>query len=120
MDYSQPIININTQQNLDMKNVRKCVPELFPEHPEKQKKSYWRFQAYADSKLAQVIHARELARRLQGTGVCAVSLHPGTCATNILRIPIIRQQFAEHLCFGDGLSASVFPSHSGLRRVDDT
>jgi NAD(P)-dependent dehydrogenase (short-subunit alcohol dehydrogenase family) len=33
--------------------------------------------AYNRSKLANVLHARELARRLAGTGVTANSLHPG-------------------------------------------
>ncbi len=38
---------------------------------------------YAVSKLANVLHASELARRLQGTTVLACSLHPGVVATNI-------------------------------------
>ncbi|XP_010210694.1 PREDICTED: dehydrogenase/reductase SDR family member 13 [Tinamus guttatus] len=36
------------------------------------------FQAYCDSKLANVLHARELARRLRGTGVTCYAVHPGT------------------------------------------
>lgn len=43
------------------------------------------FAAYSQSKLANVLHAQELARRLQGTGVAAVSLHPGVVRTELLR-----------------------------------
>jgi NAD(P)-dependent dehydrogenase (short-subunit alcohol dehydrogenase family) len=38
--------------------------------------------AYAQSKLANVLHAYELARRLEGTGVTANALHPGAVRTN--------------------------------------
>jgi NAD(P)-dependent dehydrogenase (short-subunit alcohol dehydrogenase family) len=40
-------------------------------------------RAYGRSKLANVLFAGELARRLQGTGVTSNSLHPGAVATNI-------------------------------------
>jgi retinol dehydrogenase 14 len=40
-------------------------------------------RAYGRSKLANVLFAAELARRLAGTGVTSNSLHPGTVATNI-------------------------------------
>jgi NAD(P)-dependent dehydrogenase (short-subunit alcohol dehydrogenase family) len=43
------------------------------------KRKYDGWTAYAQSKLANVLHARELAKRLEGTGVTAVSLHPGRC-----------------------------------------
>jgi NAD(P)-dependent dehydrogenase (short-subunit alcohol dehydrogenase family) len=39
--------------------------------------------AYARSKLANVLFAAELARRLAGTGVSSNSVHPGGVATNI-------------------------------------
>lgn len=35
------------------------------------------FQDYCDSKLANVLHARELATRLQGTQVTCYAVHPG-------------------------------------------
>ena len=38
--------------------------------------------AYAQSKLANVLHAKELARRLEGTGVSAYSVHPGWIRSN--------------------------------------
>jgi retinol dehydrogenase-14 len=40
-------------------------------------------RAYGRSKLANVLTARVLARRLEGTGVTVTSLHPGAIATNI-------------------------------------
>ena len=38
--------------------------------------------AYSNSKTANILFTRELARRLAGTGVTANCLHPGTVATN--------------------------------------
>ncbi|HEV8582033.1 MAG TPA: SDR family oxidoreductase [Thermoanaerobaculia bacterium] len=40
-------------------------------------------RAYGRSKLANVLFAAELSRRLAGTGVTSNSLHPGSVATNI-------------------------------------
>lgn len=40
--------------------------------------------AYAQSKLANVMHAFALARRLAGTGITVNCLHPGVVATNLL------------------------------------
>jgi NAD(P)-dependent dehydrogenase (short-subunit alcohol dehydrogenase family) len=41
--------------------------------------------AYSNSKTANILFTRELARRLAGTGVTANCLHPGTVATNFGR-----------------------------------
>ncbi|NJN43899.1 MAG: SDR family oxidoreductase [Anaerolineae bacterium] len=46
------------------------------------KKKYQGWQAYANSKLANVLFTYELARRLEGTGVTATVLHPGWVATD--------------------------------------
>jgi NAD(P)-dependent dehydrogenase (short-subunit alcohol dehydrogenase family) len=46
-------------------------------------KDYTVLRAYCRSKLANVLTARLLARRLEGTGVTVTSLHPGAIATNI-------------------------------------
>ncbi len=43
------------------------------------------FPEYAVTKLMNVLHARELARRLSGTSVTACALHPGAVASNIWR-----------------------------------
>ncbi len=40
---------------------------------------------YSVSKLANVLHAQELARRLEDTGVTTYSLHPGVIASDIWR-----------------------------------
>lgn len=42
-------------------------------------------QAYANSKLANILFSRELAKRLKGTAVNTYSLHPGIIGTEITR-----------------------------------
>jgi NAD(P)-dependent dehydrogenase (short-subunit alcohol dehydrogenase family) len=44
---------------------------------------YSGLKAYSQSKLANVLFTRELARRLQGTGVTANAVHPGVVNTGI-------------------------------------
>jgi retinol dehydrogenase 14 len=46
-------------------------------------RGYKIMRAYSRSKLANVLFANELARRLAGTGVTSNSLHPGAVNTNI-------------------------------------
>ncbi|NWH78983.1 DHR13 reductase, partial [Piaya cayana] len=43
------------------------------------------FQDYCDSKLANVLHARELATRLQGSQVTCYAVHPGFVNTELFR-----------------------------------
>jgi dehydrogenase/reductase SDR family protein 13 len=43
------------------------------------------FDEYSVSKLANVLHALELGRRLEGTGVTTYSLHPGAIASDVWR-----------------------------------
>jgi retinol dehydrogenase 12 len=43
------------------------------------------FHEYCVSKLANVLHSQELARRLEGSGVTTYSLHPGTIASDVWR-----------------------------------
>jgi retinol dehydrogenase 12 len=43
------------------------------------------FPEYCVSKLANVLHAQELARRLDPSGVCSYSLHPGEIASDVWR-----------------------------------
>lgn len=40
-------------------------------------RSYWRWLAYGQSKLANVLFVRELAKKLKDTGVTVNCLHPG-------------------------------------------
>ncbi|CAH8491241.1 unnamed protein product [Dicrocoelium dendriticum] len=65
-------------------------PEFFI--PEKE---YSDTKAYDWSKLASVMHARELSKRLDGTGVVAVSLYPGFVKTESKRV-------------SDGFFAAIF------------
>jgi NAD(P)-dependent dehydrogenase (short-subunit alcohol dehydrogenase family) len=48
-------------------------------------KHYWRWHAYCQSKLANVLFSRELAKKLEGTGVTSNSLHPGCVNTELTR-----------------------------------
>jgi NAD(P)-dependent dehydrogenase (short-subunit alcohol dehydrogenase family) len=51
----------------------------------KPTKSLTGLPEYAVSKLANILHAQELARRLEGTGVTSYALHPGVIASEIWR-----------------------------------
>ena len=44
---------------------------------------YGGFGAYGQSKLAQILFTRQLARRLEGTGVTVNACHPGVIRTNL-------------------------------------
>lgn len=46
------------------------------------------WEAYAQSKLANLLHARELGRRLAGTGVSTASVNPGFVRTNLLKVAL--------------------------------
>jgi len=48
-----------------------------------ERREYDGGRVYAESKLANVLHAKELAKRLEGTGVIAVSVHPGWVRSNL-------------------------------------
>lgn len=50
-----------------------------------ERREYRRWGAYGQSKLANLVHAEELARRLEGSGVTAVAVHPGLVRTNLAR-----------------------------------
>lgn len=41
-------------------------------------------EAYGQSKLANLLHAKQLAQRLEGSGVTAVSVHPGWARSNLI------------------------------------
>ena len=48
-----------------------------------EKRAYDRSLAYEQSKLANVLHALDLSRRLEGSGVSAFSVHPGWIRSNL-------------------------------------
>ena len=48
------------------------------------RQAYDRWRAYRQSKLANILFTRELARRVGGRGITPVSLHPGVYTTRLL------------------------------------
>jgi NAD(P)-dependent dehydrogenase (short-subunit alcohol dehydrogenase family) len=50
-----------------------------------ERRRFWGVPVYQQSKLANVLHAFALARRLAGTGVTVNALHPGVVGTEIMR-----------------------------------
>ncbi len=84
------------------------------------RRSYSGLRAYAQSKLANLLFNRELARRLEGTGVTANALHPGVVATKLLfsgfaPLRLLSPFFKSPT---DGARTSVFlASDSAIERV---
>lgn len=62
-------------------------------HFEERKYDGW--EAYAQSKLANVLHARGLAKRLTDKGITAVSVHPGWVRTDLAKhtMPLFMQNW---------------------------
>lgn len=87
--------------------------------------AYSAMRAYARSKLANILFTRELARRLDGTGVTANCLHPGSVATDLGRGGDTRGIVAAGLALGhpfmlspwQGARTSIYLAAS--RRVAD-
>lgn len=63
-------------------------------HFENRKYDGW--LAYAQSKLANLLHAKHLAKRVAGRGISVVSVHPGWVRTNLVRfwMPLWMQDVA--------------------------
>ena len=62
---------------------RQQVGEIHFDDLNFENRPYDRRLAYTQSKLANVLHALELSRRLEGTGVSAFSVHPGWVRSNL-------------------------------------
>lgn len=61
-------------------------------------KSYDEGAAYNQSKLANILFTRELAKRLHGTGVTVNAVHPGIVDTELMRhMGIFSSFFAKYL-----------------------
>ena len=73
------VVNVASIAHLQVKGIDWSVLERRLE----PKRS--RFADYAVTKLMNVLHAKELARRLAGTRVTTCALHPGGVASNIWR-----------------------------------
>ncbi len=55
------------------------------------RKSFGMWPVYGQSKLANILFTRELAKRLEGTGVTANTLHPGVIATQLfITLPMMK------------------------------
>jgi NAD(P)-dependent dehydrogenase (short-subunit alcohol dehydrogenase family) len=50
-----------------------------------ERRPYDGWEAYAQSKLANLLHAKSLAKRVGAKGITAVSVHPGWVRTNLIR-----------------------------------
>ena len=70
--------------------------------PNYEKRPYDGWEAYAQSKLANLLHARGLAQRLEGSGVVAVSVHPGWVRTSLAKhtMPLFLQNYLLRPFFG--------------------
>lgn len=101
-------------------------------------RKYDGWEAYAQSKLANLLHARELAKRLQDSGVTAVSVHPGWVRTDLIKNtmptflqdyvlrPVLRMQgmiepwegtqTSLHALLADDVEAGAFYSQTGMYR----
>jgi NAD(P)-dependent dehydrogenase (short-subunit alcohol dehydrogenase family) len=60
-----------------------------------ERRAYDGWEAYAQSKLANLLHARQLSKRLADKGVVAVSVHPGWVRTNLVKsfMPVWAQDY---------------------------
>lgn len=76
------IVNLSSCYH-DVAQGRKGFIHFDDLHFETRRYDGW--EAYAQSKLANVLHAKTLAKRLSGTGVLAVSVHPGWVRTRLMR-----------------------------------
>ncbi len=73
-------------------------------------RNYGAMRAYSNSKLANVLFTRELARRLEGSDVTVNALHPGVIATSLFRVPgIVRRLMrAFTITEAEGADTSIF------------
>lgn len=74
---------VNVSSDLHRRGKAESLLATLDSDPRYERRSYDRFQAYGDSKLANVLYTRSLAKRLQSTLV--YSLHPGVIPTNLSR-----------------------------------
>ncbi|MFO0554745.1 MAG: SDR family oxidoreductase [Polyangiaceae bacterium] len=74
---------VNVSSDLHRRGKADSLLATLDTDPRYERRSYDRFQAYGDSKLANVLFTRSLAKRLQSTLV--YSLHPGVIPTNLSR-----------------------------------
>jgi NAD(P)-dependent dehydrogenase (short-subunit alcohol dehydrogenase family) len=78
------IVNVSSVAHAGMQGI---YGEIVFDDLNFDKREYHAGEAYANSKLASVLHALDLARRLEGTGVSAFSVHPGWIRSNLAQGP---------------------------------
>lgn len=66
-------------------NVSSIIAKIARIDPDDLNKSAGLFKMYARSKLCNILFTKELAKKLEGTGVTTFSLHPGAVSTDIMR-----------------------------------
>lgn len=64
---------------------KKQLGEIYLDDLNFENKKYSGLDAYTQSKLALVLNASHLAKRLEGTGVTVVSVHPGWIRSNLAK-----------------------------------
>ncbi|MBW8010118.1 MAG: SDR family oxidoreductase [Chloroflexi bacterium] len=91
------IVNVSSnghyRANLEIKNLEEL-------------NSYRAMQAYANSKLANILFTYELARRLEGTQITVNALHPGFTKTNIGKNNGFLVKLLYPLIFRKGINAA--------------
>ncbi|NUP07681.1 MAG: SDR family oxidoreductase [Polyangiaceae bacterium] len=75
---------VTVSSGLHVRGSTERMMETLRSDPSYQKRKYVPFDAYGDSKLANILFARELANRL-GPAIVAFSLHPGVIPTPLSR-----------------------------------
>ncbi len=78
---SAPARIVNLSSVLHVGN-RRTIADIDFEDLNFEGRPYNSSHAYSQSKLANLLHAKELANRLEGTGVYAFSVHPGWIRSN--------------------------------------
>jgi NAD(P)-dependent dehydrogenase (short-subunit alcohol dehydrogenase family) len=79
------IVNVSSVAHAGMQGI---YGEIVFDDLNFDKREYHAGEAYANSKLANVLHALDLSRRLEGTGVSAFSVHPGWIRSNLAQGPM--------------------------------
>ena len=79
------IVNVSSVAHAGMQGI---YGEIVFDDLNFDKREYHPSEAYANSKLANVLHALDLSRRLEGTGVSAFSVHPGWIRSNLAQGPM--------------------------------
>lgn len=89
MAYQARIVNVSSEAHrLTWTGLDLDYPHFgFPEWASGYRGILVTHRLYGQSKLAQIYHAKQVARmaKEQGDQVIAVSLHPGAVATNVMR-----------------------------------